>query len=131
MYLHGIETKYNRIECNHDGDEHPNATISVFKTKVRIIGETRYTPMMREKHSAMHWFVLNNCPEIEVYLKEHEDKLKQENFIGWETRQKKEFASWFQDRIQGLRQIGSSEGSDELFALASCPDFHMTSCSGA
>ncbi|KAL3820333.1 hypothetical protein ACJIZ3_006238 [Penstemon smallii] len=130
MYLHGIETKYNRVERNHDGDEHPNTTISVFKTKVRIIGETRYTPMTREKHSAMHWFVLNNCPEIEPYLKEHEDELKQENVIGWETRQKKEFASWFRDRIQGLRQIGSSEASDELFALASGPDFHMSSCSG-
>ncbi|KAL3839280.1 hypothetical protein ACJIZ3_023871 [Penstemon smallii] len=98
MYLHGVETKFNRVERNHDGDEHPNATISVFQSKIRIIGETDYTP-------------------------EHEEKLKQENHIGWETRQKKEF-------IFGLRRIGSTEATAELLTLASGPDFHLTTCTG-
>ncbi|KAL3830913.1 hypothetical protein ACJIZ3_019715 [Penstemon smallii] len=119
MYLHGTETIFNRVERNPDGEEHPNATLSVFKSKIRVFGETKYTQLKREERSALHWFVLNNCPEIEIYLREHEEELKQENSTGWETRQKKEFALSFENRIKELRRIRSPEVSDELLALAS------------
>ncbi|KAL3834609.1 hypothetical protein ACJIZ3_009345 [Penstemon smallii] len=130
MYLHGTETIFNRVERNPDGEEHPNATLSVFKSKIRVFGETKYTQLKREDRSALHWFVLNNCPEIEIYLREHEEELKLENSIGWETRQKKEFALWFENRIKELRRIRSPEVSDELLALASGPHFQISRCSG-
>ncbi|XP_012828525.1 PREDICTED: uncharacterized protein LOC105949753 [Erythranthe guttata] len=99
LYLHGMETKYNRDERNYDGEAHLSATISVFR-------------------------------KIELYLREHEEKLKQENPIGWEARQKKEFAKWFDNRIEQLRSIKSIEATDELLALASGPDYRLSKYSG-
>ncbi|KAL3839070.1 hypothetical protein ACJIZ3_023661 [Penstemon smallii] len=116
MYLHGTETIFNRVERNPDGEEHPNATLSVFKSKIGVFGETKYTQLKREDRSALHL--------------EHEEELKQENSIGWETRQKKEFALWFKNRIKELRRIRSPEVSDELLALASGPHFQINRCSG-
>ncbi|KAL3839069.1 hypothetical protein ACJIZ3_023660 [Penstemon smallii] len=130
MYLHGTETIFNIVERNPDGEVHPNATLSVFKSKIRVFGETKYTQLKREDRSALHWFVLNNCPEIEIYLREHEEELKQENSIGWETRQKKEFALWIENRIKELQRIRSPEVSDELLAVASGPHFQINRCSG-
>ncbi|XP_012830522.1 PREDICTED: uncharacterized protein LOC105951618 isoform X2 [Erythranthe guttata] len=99
LYLRGVETKYNRDERNCDGDEHPNASISIFRSKIRTFGETNFVQMTTEQYNALHWFVLNNCVEIESYMREHEEILKQENPIGWEFRQKKEFSSWFDNRV--------------------------------
>ncbi|XP_012853260.1 PREDICTED: uncharacterized protein LOC105972825 [Erythranthe guttata] len=130
LYLRGIETKYNRDERNYDGEAHPNATISVFKSKIRTFGETDFLEMTSQQYNELHWFVLNNCAEIELYLREHEEKLKQENPIGWEARQKKEFAKWFDNRIKNLRSIKSPEATDEILALASGPDYRHSKCSG-
>lgn len=69
LYLHGVETKYNRDQRNCDGEEHINATISAFSSKIRTFGETNFVQMTSEEYNALHWFVLNNCVEIDMYLR--------------------------------------------------------------
>ncbi|XP_012829657.1 PREDICTED: uncharacterized protein LOC105950835 [Erythranthe guttata] len=68
--------------------------------------------------------------EAYIVKEEHEEKLKQENPIGWEARQKKKFAKWFDNRIKKLRSIKSIKATDELLALASGPDYRLSKYSG-
>ncbi|XP_012847795.1 PREDICTED: uncharacterized protein LOC105967723 [Erythranthe guttata] len=130
LYLHDIETKYNRDQRNYDGEEHPNATLSVFRSKIRTFGEAEFVQLTPQQYSSLHWFVLNDCVELDSYVREHKEELKQQHPIGWETRQKKEFATWFDNRIKKLRSIKSPEATDELIALACGPDYRINKCSG-
>ena len=64
MYLRQTD----RVERYDDGGERGPGT-SVFTQTVRPIGlkPRAHDPSQRECDNA-HWFVLNNCPEVEPYL---------------------------------------------------------------
>ena len=70
MYFRGIETRFNRPERHDDGvDDRPNMEFSIFKHVGRPFSKKDVVvldPALRKK---AEWYILNNCPEIEKYLK--------------------------------------------------------------
>lgn len=70
MYLSGVETKFNREERNYDGgQEQQPGRLSVFSQNVRPLGSTVYTTLTLTDLAKAHWYILNNCNEIVLYLK--------------------------------------------------------------
>ena len=69
MYLDDVETRFNRTERNADHEWGDNApTLSIFKQTVRPIGGKRYEFMDVNELSKAHFYVLNNCQEIEGFI---------------------------------------------------------------
>ena len=68
MYLGGVETTFNRPERNVDGGSH-GTELAVFAQSVRPFGlMKRASTMTQEEKDLAHWFILNNCSELEQYL---------------------------------------------------------------
>ena len=69
-YFHGVDTRFDRPERNFDVDRARQRTIySVFSQQVRPIGAVRGYDLCGREFEKAQWYVLNNCPEIENYLK--------------------------------------------------------------
>ena len=68
MYLHGIETVFNREERNDDGGNQCGK-LAVFTQNVRPFGLFVKAPdiPINERDMA-HWFVLHNSDEVDHYL---------------------------------------------------------------
>ncbi|XP_026401685.1 uncharacterized protein LOC113297433 isoform X2 [Papaver somniferum] len=103
MYFTETETKFNRKERNDDeldGSLRRQGAISVFAQKVRPTGAVDIKSLSPEERDQIHWYILNNCEEVQPYMKEHLEKLKKEtnndNLLS--QRQQKEFPGWFKNR---------------------------------
>ncbi|XP_022154246.1 uncharacterized protein LOC111021544 [Momordica charantia] len=70
MYLHGIETRFNRIERNYDNveDVENNNELSVFSGRVRLLGGSQFKRLTSDGLKKAHWYILNNCDEVAPYL---------------------------------------------------------------
>lgn len=70
MYLHDVETTFNRPERNQQGSE-PNAKISVFfSQRVRpTTGKGLMVELSDKELELANWFIFNNCDEIEGFRK--------------------------------------------------------------
>ena len=69
MYLDDIETRFNRIDRNADREWSDNEpTLSIFKQTVRPIGARRYEFMDVNELSKAHFYILNDCEEIEDFI---------------------------------------------------------------
>ena len=66
MYLHNIETKFNRDERNYDIQN--DGGLSIFSQKCRPFGATTYVELSNEEFNTIQWFVLKNCEEVEPYF---------------------------------------------------------------
>ncbi|CAL9021841.1 unnamed protein product [Prunus brigantina] len=74
-YLY-VDTAFNRPQRNNDGGVR-NAQLSVFCQSARPFGEpVRGEAFSKHDMEVAHWFVLNNCDEIILYLDEHEEMIK-------------------------------------------------------
>ncbi|CAL9016729.1 unnamed protein product [Prunus brigantina] len=79
MYLKDVDTAFNRPQRNNDGGVR-NAKLSVFGQSARPFGESvRGEAFSKHDMEVAHWFVLNNCDEIILYLDEHEEMMKREH----------------------------------------------------
>ena len=67
MYLHCIDTKFNQAERNYDGEVQEDG-LNVFSQKVRPFGAYTYENLTKEEREMGHWYVLNNCENVEPYL---------------------------------------------------------------
>ena len=69
MYLHGIETRFNRPDRNpeHLGIR-KQSTLSVFNVPTRPFGRQTSITLTEDQRNQVHWYILNNCPELEPYL---------------------------------------------------------------
>lgn len=130
MYLHGIETRFNRQERNFDGERQPLDRFSVFSTSFRAFGHRDDLMLTQDQYDSLSWYVLNNCEELQEYLYEHEDALLVEGADNIENRQREQFGSWLRQRVINLRNQGASLVSDCLYALAIGPHKRVHRFSG-
>ncbi|CAL8118566.1 unnamed protein product [Prunus armeniaca] len=69
-----------------------------------------------------HWFVLNNCDEIILYLDEHEEMMKREHPSHLYSKKHRElFPQWFLEYVNKLKSENSPIYSEELYNLAFSP----------
>jgi hypothetical protein len=68
-YLNGVEMTLHIKERYNDEEEESTATLSVFSHKVRPIGGVKYVNLPYLDHELAHWYVLNNCEEIQPYIR--------------------------------------------------------------
>ncbi|XP_042972744.1 uncharacterized protein LOC122304538 [Carya illinoinensis] len=121
MYLHDIETKYNREERNSDvgigsTEEGNRASLSVFSQKVRPLGTG-------------HSHKLSDILMVKARW-EHYNKMQEENPDNIDHRHQSQFPSWFRARIRELRAVRPTEVTEDIYALACGPDPWVTSYNG-
>lgn len=68
MYLHGIETRFNRAERNYDGERPSLGLYSVFSTRFRAFGHKDSVILTQDQYDSLCWYVLNNCEELQQYI---------------------------------------------------------------
>ncbi|XP_073144680.1 uncharacterized protein [Henckelia pumila] len=66
--------------------------------------------------------MLNNCQEVEKYLKEHRNIILARRVRNVEHEQEIEFPMWFKDKVNEMRAVGSYETTDELMSSSSASD---------
>ena len=68
MYLRRVETKFTRPQRNIDVDEILTDGLSVFSNVARSYGKKDFRILTLQEMDDMHWYVLNNCEEVEAYM---------------------------------------------------------------
>ncbi|VVA40734.1 PREDICTED: LOC109704510 isoform, partial [Prunus dulcis] len=92
MYLKDVDTAFNRPQRNNDGGVR-NVKLSVFAQSARPFGGEAFSENDIE---VAHWFLLNNCDEIILYLDEHEEMMKREHPSHLYSKKHRElFPQWF------------------------------------
>ena len=83
LYLHGVETVFNREERNYDGgDNGPGLTI--FTQNVRPFGHLpRAIDVSIVDRELAHWFVLHNSLEVDEYLEYDFSSYMQHTYLTW------------------------------------------------
>ncbi|CAN1181773.1 hypothetical protein LINPERHAP2_LOCUS35603 [Linum perenne] len=66
MYLDGIETQFNAPERNFDTEICDE--LSIFSSKVRLLGASDYVQPTSNELNQMHWYILSNCEEVQPYM---------------------------------------------------------------
>nr|XP_048328552.1 uncharacterized protein LOC125422128 [Ziziphus jujuba var. spinosa] len=69
MYLHGIETRFNRPERNKDGENQIASTLSVFTQPVNLLGKPQFVELKDDDYKKAHWYILYNCLSTPNYCK--------------------------------------------------------------
>ncbi|XP_039146815.1 uncharacterized protein LOC120284059 [Dioscorea cayenensis subsp. rotundata] len=93
MYLHGVETKFNKDERNVDSNQ--EGGLSVFSQRLRLLGAGKYVELDKMEIDMAHWYILKNCEEIDSFAIEHKEELRQDSEMNIEQRHKDTFANWF------------------------------------
>ncbi|KAL3849603.1 hypothetical protein ACJIZ3_011485 [Penstemon smallii] len=127
MYLHNVETRFNRMERNYDVSEQLGI-FSVFACKGRPFGGPKYEELSNSDWKKIHIFVLKNCQEIEHYRSEHMVQLEAESDQNVDERHDIQFPTWFKKRVEELHVEGLA--SEELLSLANGPDTRVKLYSG-
>ena len=69
MYLRGIETRFSRVERNDDNREkQARGHLPIFSQQARPIGGRQLVQLSKEELEKAHWYVINNCRELQPYL---------------------------------------------------------------
>ena len=69
MYLHGIETRFNRGDRNCDHNEtSTDSHFSVFNQRTRLFGRKTQLDLEEREYQKAHWYILNNCYELQSYI---------------------------------------------------------------
>ncbi|XP_062093595.1 uncharacterized protein LOC133799612 [Humulus lupulus] len=131
MYLHGIETRFNRPDRNPDEvGVRRQSTLSIFNMPTRPFGKQSSISITEEQRNMVHWYIVNNCPELEPYLKEHRLFLQSKGVSDIDQAQKQEFPSWFEDKVKRMNEISYSKAQDDLYAIAIQPNFSICTYAG-
>ena len=67
-YFDDVDTRYNREGRNRERVDLRTGDLSVFCHGVHLLGTPKIT-YLEHDYDKMVWFVLNNCPEVEPYIK--------------------------------------------------------------
>ena len=69
MYLSRIETRFNCPDRNSNFDEmRGTSTLSIFNQPTRPYGKKASFLLDENEYCAVHWYILNNCSEIQSYI---------------------------------------------------------------
>lgn len=120
-YLSEIETRFDREERNNDGRNETGEKKLFIFTPTRPFGSSKYADLSKEDVSEMHWYILSNCEEVDSYIEEHKEILRNEDSRRLEERHREQFPGWFLDRMISLRN-GGDELIEGLYCLARGPD---------
>ncbi|KAL3639371.1 THO complex subunit 7 [Castilleja foliolosa] len=93
MYLKGIETRFKRDDRNNDMEF--DDSLSIFAQKCRPVGATTFVNLYAEDFKSITWFVLQNCDEVEPFLKQHKEELVAAGCVNIEKQHKEQFRTWF------------------------------------
>ncbi|KAL5577584.1 hypothetical protein UlMin_019283 [Ulmus minor] len=67
-YFDDVETRFNRPDMNDDGI-HPTRQLSVFESQCKPLGKQSYVELDNNDRDKAEFYILNNSPELEPYLK--------------------------------------------------------------
>ena len=83
MYLHGVETVFNREEWNYDGGDN-GPGLAIFTQNLRPFGHLlRASDVCVGDRELAHWFVLHNSLEVDEYLEYASSSYMQHTFSTW------------------------------------------------
>lgn len=68
-YLHDIETRFNQLERNADGENDNYPGLSIFAPSGIPLGKGKCKSLTEEEVVQAREYVLKNCEEAQVYLK--------------------------------------------------------------
>ncbi|XP_052107465.1 uncharacterized protein LOC127740505 [Arachis duranensis] len=112
-----VQTRFNRVPRNNDecvSDE--LRTPSLFPSKGCPLGGKMGDLFMLDEKSEIqgHSYILNNCDKIEVYMREHEEAVNDNNprRTKWEKAKdhSQQFAEWFKTRAMKKDVSGWAKG---------------------
>ncbi|TVU24436.1 hypothetical protein EJB05_26872, partial [Eragrostis curvula] len=106
-------------------------TYDVFKHGACFIGN----PLLKfeeDHYEHMVWYVLNNCPEIEPYIKKVREDLQTKYTSNYRLDKvlRKEFHGWFKKEIATIKYNRNQHLHHDLEALASQPLLRVKVYSG-
>ncbi|XP_057993145.1 uncharacterized protein LOC131174101 [Hevea brasiliensis] len=130
-YLHGIETKFNRMERNYDGGSNKNkGGLSIFSKVGRGLGASKTRDLDTQEWEQAHIYVLKNCDEVQPYIEEY-SQLPATNLVGMSEGQwNKNFVRWFKTKVAWLHKNDSSPMMGALLSLSRGPARYVTSFYG-
>ena len=67
-YFDDVETRFNRPDMNDD-DIHPIIQLSVSESQCKPLGKQSYVELDSNARNKAEFYILNNSPELEPYLK--------------------------------------------------------------
>lgn len=67
MYLKNVETRFNRVERNYDGNDQ-QGELSIFSSNGRTFGGAKYDELNNTDWEKARLYVLNNCDEVNDYI---------------------------------------------------------------
>ncbi|CAI0424199.1 unnamed protein product [Linum tenue] len=110
-YLHGVHNPFDKLERNGDRD-----SIGSGK-KVSVFNQNGY-PLTMDKNRSLedlertqaHIYILNNCEEVQPFIREYETSSKNEDF-----------AEWFKNHASQLCTNKDVQSRAELLSLARGP----------
>ncbi|KAH6801123.1 hypothetical protein C2S52_001587 [Perilla frutescens var. hirtella] len=118
-----METRFTRPDRNKDVIQPSSCKLSIFSGQVRVFGGQINHKLPYALRKKAHWYILNNCKEVEVYKKEHlqilSTKVAPDLIFQYHEL---EFPQWFKEKIVRLRALNHEEATNELYALALEPD---------
>ncbi|KAH6782339.1 hypothetical protein C2S51_007632 [Perilla frutescens var. frutescens] len=100
-----METRFTRPERNKDVSEPSSCELSIFSQQVRVFGGQRNHKLPYALRQKAHWYILNNCKEVEVYKNEHLHILSTKvssNLIF--QHHELEFPQWFREKMLLYRE---------------------------
>ncbi|KAL9413502.1 hypothetical protein AB3S75_042064 [Citrus x aurantiifolia] len=105
-YLHGVETKFNRQERNYDGGQLSTDTLSIFSTPGRSYGNLHVRKLSHALHNATTLYVIQNYDGCLPFIEEYKNMLLNSGVRNVEEVHRKEFISWFKEKILKLYNEG-------------------------
>ncbi|XP_074560566.1 uncharacterized protein LOC141816719 [Curcuma longa] len=125
LYMSQIETRFTRPERNKDVQP-VICNLSVFSQQARVFGNQHNQKLPATLHKKAHWYILNNCKEVDPYRNEHlqllSHKVPSNQLLQYHER---DFPQWFRDRMITLKNSTNSEITHELYYLALGPDVEV------
>ncbi|XP_042967497.1 uncharacterized protein LOC122300711 [Carya illinoinensis] len=105
MYLHDVPTRFTREDRNIDVGVQTSeiSAFGIFDQKVHPLGIATPIQLDKKLFKTARWYALNNCIEIEQFLEEHYNILKEQSLYNIERRHEAEFPSWFRKRVSSGR----------------------------
>ncbi|XP_058009289.1 uncharacterized protein LOC131183161 [Hevea brasiliensis] len=130
-YLHGIETKFNRMDRNYDGGNNKNkGGLSIFSKVGRGLGASKTRDLDTQEWEQAYIYVLKNCDEVQPYIEKY-SQLPATNLVGMSEGQwNKNFVRWFMTKVAWLHKNDSSPMMGALLSLSRGPARYVTSFYG-
>ncbi|KAH7864273.1 hypothetical protein Vadar_027678 [Vaccinium darrowii] len=132
MYFEGIETRFNRVERNYEGDisTGQGSGLAIFSQNARGLGAMKYDELNRNELAVAQAYVLNNCEEVYPYIEQHKEELRRQSNRNIEKRHQSEFQKWFLVLVTKKWKEGSEGVTNQLLNLARGPDKRVARYNG-